>query len=141
MSTPVPEHRKPSISVRSCLPLIQGLLGVMLCVIAGVSWIAIDNSNRFARELALVSRAQRYYQQADTMQDALRVDVNSALVVESTNPDAVEVVLASMRANAARFTAALDALRQSSLPTDLAQSAASTRARADAYIARATAFT
>jgi len=141
MSSSVTERRKARFSVRSCLTLIQGLLLAMLCGIAGVSWIAIDNSNRFAQELALVNRAQRYYQQADTMQDALRADVNSALVVESTNPDAAEVVLASMRANAARFTTALDALRQSSLPSDLAQSVASTQARADAYIARATALT
>jgi diguanylate cyclase (GGDEF)-like protein len=141
MSPSVPEHGKPRISVRSCLALIQGLLVVTLCVIAGVSWIAIESSNRFAQELAVVSRAQRHYQQAETMQDALRADVNSALVVENTNPDAAEVVLASMRANAERFTAALDALRQSSLPGDLAQSVAGTRALADAYIARATALT
>ncbi|MFL6604684.1 MAG: diguanylate cyclase domain-containing protein [Steroidobacteraceae bacterium] len=141
MSSPVAELQKHRISLRNVLAVVQGLLLAALCVVAGLSWIAIDNSNRFARELALVGRAQRYYQQADTMQDALRADVNSALSVESTDPDAAEVILASMRANAARFTAALDALRQSSLPDDLQHTVASTRTLADAYIARATALT
>src|SRR5207237_5852577 len=59
----------------------------------------------------------------------------------NSNPDAAEVILASMRANAARFTAALDSLRPLTLPIDLAQRVASTRSLADAYIARATALT
>src|SRR5436853_4303326 len=128
----VPEHRKPRISVRRCLALTQGLLVTALAVIASVSWVAIEDSNMFAQELALVSRGQRYHQQSDAVQDALRADVNAALAFESTNPDAAEVILASMRADAARFTAALDSLRQLNLPIDLAQRVASTRSLADA---------
>jgi hypothetical protein len=108
----VAERQKPRISLRSCLALIQGLSLVSLGIIAGVSWVAIDNSNRFAQELAQVSRGQRFHQQADTAQGALRVDVLSAFAVENENPDAAEVVLANMRGNAARLAAALDSLRQ-----------------------------
>ncbi len=135
------ERQRPRISLRNCLALIQGLSLAALGIIAGVSWVAIDNSNRFAQELAHVSRGQRYHQQADTAQDALRGDVLSAFAVENETPDAAEVVLANMRRNAARLAAALDSLRQLTLPADLAQSTASTRALADAYISRASALT
>jgi diguanylate cyclase (GGDEF)-like protein len=137
----VSERQKPRISLRGCLALVQGLSLAALGIIAGVSWVAIDNSNRFAQELAQVSRGQRYHQQADTVQGALRADVLSAFAMENDNPDAAEVVLANMRRNATRLGAALDSLRQLTLPADLAHSAASTRALADAYISRATALT
>src|SRR5258708_4814598 len=132
---------KRTISLRRGLALVQVLSLVALGIIAGVSWVAIDNSNRFAQELAHLSRAQRYHQDADTVHGALRADVLSAFAIQDDNPEAAEVVLANMRRDAARLAATLDSLRQLTLAPDLAQRVASTRTLADAYISRATALT
>jgi len=66
---------KQSTSARNLLAITQGVLVAALGAIAIVSWFT----------------------------DALRADVLTALVVQSDNPDAAEVVLASMRQNAAHF--------------------------------------
>jgi diguanylate cyclase (GGDEF)-like protein len=129
------------ISVRACLILIQLILLVALAAVGTAAWFAIDNSNGFARDLALVSRAQRYQQQGETMQDAVRADVNAALLVAQDAPDTAEVVLASARENARQYTAALDDLKGLRLPQALEQRVTQTRPAADAYIARATAIT
>lgn len=129
------------ISVRTCLALIQCLLLVALGTVGATAWYAIANANYFTRELALVSRAQRYYQKSDALQDALRADVNAALLVAHDTPDAIEVVLASTRDNATRFTAALNDLQQINLPSNLQHPIAAARPLADAYLARATAIT
>jgi serine phosphatase RsbU (regulator of sigma subunit) len=101
--------------------LLLGLLGVLMTlVVAGAALVSLRDVGAINRELALVTRALYFHQDADMMHDALRADVARAHLAGHGHPgyDASAIRRATKR-HADRFrgdVAAIEALR---LPPEL----------------------
>ena len=67
------------VSVGARLLLINALLMLGLTTVSGIAWRALDAQGQAMAELALISKAARYHQDADRVHATLRADVNGAL--------------------------------------------------------------
>jgi len=79
--------RLPGWSVGARLLLINGLLIVALVGVTVIAWRALSAQSRAMEELALISKAARYHQDADTVHANLRADVNAALASSTLSAD------------------------------------------------------
>ena len=66
--------RLPGWSVGARLLLINGLLMAALVVVTMIAWRALSAQSRAMAELALISKAARYHQDADTVHVRYMVD-------------------------------------------------------------------
>ena len=99
MSTVLNALRLPRWSVGARLLLINGLLMAALVVVTVIAWHALDDQSRAMTELALISKAARYHQDADTVHANLRADVNAALASGTLSADERSGVAASVAEN------------------------------------------
>lgn len=129
--------RLPRWSVGARLLLINGLLMVALVVVTVIAWRALSAQSRAMTELALISKAARYHQDADTVHASLRADVNAALVSGTLSTDERSTVADSLAENAKNFRRDLLALEHFELAPDLVETETKVRTLADTFLARA----
>ena len=129
--------RLPGWSVGARLLLINGLLMVALLVVTVIAWRALSAQSRAMAELALISKAARYHQDADTIHANLRADVNAALVSGTLSADERSTVADSLAENAKDFRRDLLALEHFELAPDLVETETKVRTLADTFLARA----
>src|SRR5713226_3991844 len=113
--------RLPRWSVGARLLLINGLLMAALVVVTVIAWRALSAQSRAMTELALISKAARYHQDADTVHASLRADVNAALVSGTLSTDERSTVADSLAENAKDFRRDLLALEHFELAPDLVE--------------------
>src|SRR6266850_3018230 len=92
--------RLPGWSVGARLLLINGLLMVALVVVTVIAWRALTAQSRAMEGLALISKAARYHQDADTVHANLRADVSAALASAALSADERAAIAASLADNA-----------------------------------------
>ena len=129
--------RLPGWSVGARLLLINGLLMVALVVVTVIAWRALSAQSRAMAELALVSKAARYHQDADTVHANLRADVSAALVSGTLSADERSTVADSLAANAKDFRRDLLALEHFELAPDLVETETKVRTLADTFLTKA----
>jgi len=129
--------RLPGWSVGARLLLINGLLMVALVVVTVIAWRALSAQSRAMAELALISKAARYHQDADTVHANLRADVSAALVSGTLSADERSTVADSLAANAKDFRRDLLALEHFELAPDLVETETKVRTLADTFLAKA----
>jgi diguanylate cyclase (GGDEF)-like protein len=129
--------RLPGWSVGARLLLIKGLLLVALVLVTVIAWRALSAQSRAMAELALISKAARYHQDADTVHANLRADVNAALVSGTLSADERSGVADSLAENARDFRSDLLALEHFELSPDLVETETKVRTLADTFLARA----
>ena len=137
MSTVLNALRLPRWSVGARLLLINGLLMAALVVVTVIAWRALDDQSRAMTELALISKAARYHQDADTVHANLRADVNAALASGTLSADERSGVAASVAENARDFRRDLLALEHFELPPDLVEIETKVHTLADTFLAQA----
>jgi diguanylate cyclase (GGDEF)-like protein len=125
------------VSVGARLLLINVLLIIGLATVSGIAWRALDAQGKAMAELALISKAARYHQDADMVHATLRADVNGALAGAHL-PDQDHSQLAqSLDDNAADMRRDLQALERFDLPPDLLESGQKIRRLAETFLSRA----
>jgi diguanylate cyclase (GGDEF)-like protein len=129
--------RLPGWSVGARLLLINGLLMVALVVVTVIAWRALSAQSRAMAELALISKAARYHQDADTVHANLRADVSAALVSGTLSADERSTVADSLAANAKDFRRDLLALEHFELAPDLVETETKVRTLADTFLTKA----
>ncbi len=129
--------RLPGWSVGARLLLIKGLLLVALLIVTVIAWRALSAQSRAMADLALISKAARYHQDADTVHANLRADVNGALVSGTLSADERSGVADALAENARDLRTDLLALEHFELPPDLVETETKVRTLADAFLARA----
>ena len=129
--------RLPGWSVGARLLLINGLLMVALVVVTVIAWRALSAQSRAMTELALISKAARYHQDADTVHANLRADVSAALVSGTLSADERSTVADSLAANAKDFRRDLLALEHFELAPDLVETETKVRTLADTFLTKA----
>ena len=125
-------------SVGARLLLINGLLAVALVFVGTIAWRALTAQSRAMAELALISKAARYHQDAQTLQADLRADVNAALAGRARSDDERSELLDSLDENSKELRRDLLTLERLDLPADLVDTEAKVQTLADLYLARAT---
>src|SRR5882672_11273214 len=124
-------------SVGARLLLINGLLAVALVFVGAIAWRALSAQNRAMSELALISKAARYHQDAATLQAELRADVNSALAGRAATDEERTALLDSLDENSKDLRRDLLTLEKLDLPADLVDTEAKVQTLADLYLVRA----
>jgi diguanylate cyclase (GGDEF)-like protein len=124
-------------SVGARLLLINGLLMLALLVVAGIAWQALTAQTRAMGELALISKAARYHQDADTLHANLRADVNAALTSGTLSQEERAAVADSLTENAKDLRRDLLALEHFDLAPDLVETETKVRTLADSFLAKA----
>ncbi len=137
MSSVLNALRLPRWSVGARLLLINGLLMAVLVVVTIIAWRALSAQSRAMAELALISKAARYHQDADTVHANLRADVNAALASATLSADERASVAASLADNAKDFRRDLLALEHFELAPDLGETDAKVHTLADTFLAQA----
>ena len=124
-------------SVGARLRLINALLAVALVFVSAIAWRALSAQNRAMSELALISKAARYHQDAQTQLSNLRADVNAEFsgtaLVEAQRKD----LLDSLDQNSRDLRHDLLTLEKLDLPRDLVETEGTVQSLADAFLARA----
>src|SRR5258708_4246813 len=129
--------RLPGWSVGARLLLIKGLLLVALLIVTVIAWRALSAQSRAMADLALISKAARYHQDADTVHANLRADVNGALVSGTLSADERSGVADALAENARDLRTDLLALEHFELPPDLVETETKVRTLADPFLPRA----
>src|SRR6266850_7426829 len=129
--------RLPGWSVGARLLLINGLLMVALVVVTVIAWRALTAQSRAMAELALISKAARYHQDADTVHASLRAEVNAALASGTLSAAERSTVADSLAENAKDLRRDLLALEHFQLPPDLVETETKVRTLADVFLAKA----
>jgi diguanylate cyclase (GGDEF)-like protein len=129
--------RLPRWSVGVRLLLINGLLMVALVVVTAIAWRALSAQTHAMTDLALISKAARYHQDADTVHANLRADVSAALVSGTLSADERSSVADSLAENAKQLRTDLLALEHFDLAPDLVETETRVRTLADAFLAKA----
>jgi len=119
-------------SVGGRLLLINALLLVALTLVALMAWRSNDAQRKAMTDLALISRAARYHQDADTQNANLRADVSAALGSASF-PALSHSVLGSLVEDSDALQRDIRSLDRLELPPDLAESFSRVRELTDAY--------
>ena len=127
----------PRLSVGGRLLLINALLLIALSLVATMSWRSNDAQRKAMTDLALISRAARYHQDADTQNANLRADVNAALGSAAYPAISRAAVLTALDEDSANLERDMRALDREELPPDLAENFAHVRELTDAYRAQA----
>jgi diguanylate cyclase (GGDEF)-like protein len=124
-------------SVRARLLAINLLLLLAQGTVGAIAWHTVNAQKAAMGELALISKAARYHQDADAIRANLRADVYEALAstVQPSGKDAETTPLLSEHVSDLRKD--LRTLEQLSLPADLADSLKNVEVMADVFIARA----
>ena len=125
-------------SVGARLLLINGLLAVALVFVGTIAWRALTAQSRAMAELALISKAARYHQDAQTLQADLRADVNAALAGRARSDAERSELLDSLDENSKELRRDLLTLEKLDLPADLVDTEAKVQTLADLYLVRAT---
>ena len=125
-------------SVAARLLLINGLLAVALVFVSVIAWRALSAQNRAMSELALISKAARYHQDAQTQQSNLRADVNAEFADGARLESAHNAVLDSLEKVSKDLRADLQTLEKLDLPPDLVDTESKVQILADAFLIRAT---
>lgn len=121
------------LPVTQRLTLINGLLLIALVIVAMISWRANDAQRKAMADLALISRAARYHQDADTQNANLRADVNEALGSAAYTSISRDSVLASLADDSEALRRDIRDLDRIELPPDVAESLGRVRDLEDAY--------
>ena len=137
MSTVLNALRVPRWSVGARLLLINGLLMAALVVVTVIAWRALSAQSRAMAELALISKAARYHQDADTVHANLRADINAALASGALSADERSSVAASLADNGKDFRRDLLTLEHFELAPDLEETDAKVRTLADTFLGQA----
>jgi len=119
------------------LLLINGLLMVALVVVTVIAWRALSAQSRAMAELALISKAARYHQDADTVHANLRADVNAALASGTLSADERSTVADSLAESAKDLRRDLLALEHFELAPDLVETETKVHSLADGFLAKA----
>lgn len=119
------------------LLLINGLLMVALCAISAIAWHALTAQSRAMNELALISRAARYHQDAETLHANLKAEVNAAMAGSALSADQRSQLAESLTDDAKDFRRDLMMLERVDLAPDLVETEAKVRTLADAFLAQA----
>jgi serine phosphatase RsbU (regulator of sigma subunit) len=129
------------LSMRQRL-LILGLLGVVMTLsVAGAALVCLRDVGAINRELAVVTRALHFHQDADMMHDALRADVARAELAGSGEPGYFEAdVRRDADRHAARFRRDLDQLEELNLSPQLEATLTDLRPEQETYIVTAEAL-
>lgn len=102
--------------------LINVLLLVAQCSVCAIAWHAVDVQARGMSELALVSKAARYHQDADAISANLRADVNAALASTVFGSLDAAAVTDSLQEHVVDLRKDLRTLEQIDLPPELLES-------------------
>ena len=124
-------------SVGTRLLLINALLMAALVVVTVIAWRALSAQTRAMSDLALISKAARYHQDADTLHANLRADVNAALASSSLSAEERSTVAESLTENAKDFRRDLSTLEHFDLADDLVDTENKVRTLADVFLAQA----
>ena len=129
-----------AISVRSRLLAINFLLLLALATVSAIAWHAVNAQGDAMSELALISKAARYHQDADVVRANIRADVYAAMTsaTQAFSKDADPS--SSLSEHVVELHKDLRTLEQIRLPDDLADSLKKVETEADAFIARANAM-
>jgi len=119
------------------LLLINGLLMLALVVVTVIAWRALSAQSRAMAELAVISKAARYHQDADTVHANLRADVNAALASAALSADERAAIAASLADNARVFRQDLMTLENINVTSDVVETETKVRVLADIFLASA----
>lgn len=125
-------------SVRARLLAINALLIIAQCTVCAIAWHFVEVQNRAMSDLALISKAARYHQDADTLSANIRADVSEALASATFASVDATVVAESLEDHIAELRTDLRTLARIDLPSDLAESLSRLEGVADAFVSRAT---
>ena len=125
------------LSVGARLLLINGLLLLSLGIVSVIAWSALDTQSRAMNDLALISKAARYHQDADMLHATLRADVNRALASSELSASDRHDLEASIDENAMDLRKDLQTLERIDVSPELTESEQKVRRLAEAFLSRA----
>ncbi|MGC2028869.1 MAG: diguanylate cyclase [Steroidobacteraceae bacterium] len=124
-------------TVSGRLLLINGLLIVGLCVVSAIAWQALSAQSHAMNELAQISRAARYHQDAETLHANLKADVNALMVGSVFSADQRSELVDSLADDARDFRRDLMMLERVDLAADLVETETKVRTLADTFLSQA----
>jgi diguanylate cyclase (GGDEF)-like protein len=123
-------------SLGAKLLLINALLIVALFVVTSIAWSALSSQSRAMTQLALVSKAARYHQDADTIRANLRADVNAALDARNLSAEERERVAAALADNAKDLRRDLSTLERFDLGPAMFEAETQVARMAEAFLSK-----
>jgi diguanylate cyclase (GGDEF)-like protein len=125
------------LSVGARLLLINGLMLLALGIVSVIAWHALDVQSRAMEELATISKAARYHQDADTLHATLRADVNRAQLSVSLPPAERDALGADIETSTNDLRRDLQMLDHLNLPPEIVESQQKVRRIAEAFLSHA----
>jgi hypothetical protein len=115
---------------------VIGFVGVLLnLVVVHAAVTGVRRLDASYEGLTRIASAQRFFQDADMMHDALRADVADAQQAgRAASPEVREQVLRATEADAARLRGDLEALRRVQVPASVRPAVASLHPTREAYV-------
>lgn len=123
-------------SVGAKLLVINAMVVAALAVVTSIAWSALSSQSRAMSQLALVSKAARYHQEADTIRANLRADVNAALDARNLASDERERVVATLAENARDLRSDLSTLERFDLGPAMLEAESHVARMADTFLTR-----
>lgn len=125
------------LSVGARLLLINALMLLALGIVSVIAWHALDVQSRAMEELATISKAARYHQDADTLHATLRADVNRAQLSLSLTSAERDSLSADIDTSANDLRRDLQILDHLNLPPEIVESQQKVRRIAESFVSRA----
>jgi len=121
----------------SRLLLINAMLMLALVVVTAIAWNALSSQTKAMSQLAVVSKAARYHQDADTVRANLRADLISALDQKNLTAEERERVAGALADHAKDLRRDLSTLERFDLGPALMEAEAQVGRQADTFITKA----
>ncbi len=125
------------LSIGGRLLLINALLQVALVIVSVIAWTALNAQSQSMNDLALISKAARYHQDADMLHASLRADVNRALAGAQLTAEEQSDLEKSFNDTVLDFRKDLQTLDRINLTPELIESEQKVRRLAEAFLSRA----
>ena len=125
------------LSVGARLLLINCLLMLALGIVSVIAWHALDVQSRAMDELATISKAARYHQDADTLHATLRADVSRAQLSAALTAAERESLGEDMDTSANDLRRDLQTLDRLTLPPEILESEQKIRRLAESFLSHA----
>ena len=125
------------LSVGARLLIINGLLMGAVGIVSAIAWHALDAQSQAMSELANISRAARYHQDADMLHATLRADVSNALASAQLTTATQAELEQSLDETAMDLRKDLQTLEKVELTPEMAESEQRVRRFAEDFLTRA----
>ncbi len=125
------------LTVGARLLLINAFMCAALALVSFITWRALNAQAQAMGELALISKAARYHQDADMLHASLRADVSRALASAALSPEERTELESSLDQNTLDLRKDLQTLERIEVSPEITESEQKVHRLAEAFLSRA----